>query len=147
MPATTENEKTTPQQQQRKSPVGVDWESADTPTAWCGALTWNLKPGLHVRRHIDDLRRLDAEYDRAARELAKSAGGDYEIQKKLDAHTADILGKTLENFDYEKAADDVEAGPALLTQLSAEVRGFLYIGGTRGMRLLKTRLDTARRSS
>lgn len=130
------------------SPVGIDWQTDDKVHAWCGKLKWNLKEGLHIRKHIDKIRSIDKKYDDTVKSLTTSMN-DYEIQAKLDLHTKTILELCLEDFDYDKVSNDPEAGPALLTHLSSELRGFLYMGGKRAMQLLQTRLnlEKARRGS
>ena len=124
-----------------KEYLGVNWE-VETPFAFCGKRHWNLIPGVLVKKTVDRLNKSAQEYFEALKKQQLGKIADPERYAIYEKATKEILELTLEKFNYAKAANDVECGPALLGELAGEVRDFILNGGKHGMRRLQTKLNT-----
>ena len=117
--------------------IGID---VDKLEAYVGSFKWKIRKDGHTKPVIDALRELQKGYEVEMHRLdddPKAITFDKEVAYEIA--TRGMLELALENFDYEEAANHIDAGPGSLGLLANEVRTFLVdLGGRAGSKHLQT---------
>lgn len=108
--------------------------------AYCGKLRWPINPKGHTSDVVKAMDKFIDEYetfmDKKPNALEK------ERYPKFEACSKGILDVALVGFNYKEAANDADAGPALLHALAIDVRTFLAVtGGRVGQKRLQIQLN------
>lgn len=123
--------------------VGVNW-TGEKPYAFCGKLQWDVRPLAHTKQNTDIVHKAITQYEESLHGVMSGKVRESERIRIYEDASKTILEACLEGFEYEKAANDPEAGPGLLGRLAVEVKDFLFAGGAAGMRLLQMQIDDER---
>ena len=128
--------------------IGID---TDRLEAYIATLKWKIRPDGHTKKVVDQIRLIQQEYERVMKALEKSPETlTYDKEAAYEKATKGILEATLVAFNYDEAANNVDAGPGALGILSNEVRTFLVdLGGRVGQQHLQmlSKLVTQKGSS
>lgn len=128
---------------QEKPILGIEWESTPTPFAFCGSLKWDIQKMAHTKTKVDKMMLCVKEYESEINQIMTGKStSDYNRNNTYNKATKTILELGLVNFNYEKAANDPQAGPALLGILAGELKDFCLSGGALGRRHLQTRANS-----
>lgn len=118
--------------------IGVDTTKL---TAYAGSLTWKIKPDGHTKKVRDVIIAHQSAFEIESKTMEDNpdqftTGQKEEVYEKA---TKAILETALIGFNYEEAANHVDAGPGVLGILANEVRTFLVdMGGRVGSQHLQT---------
>ena len=117
--------------------IGVN---STTLTAYCSSLTWKVRKDGHTKIIVDQIRQITDQYERALQVLEASPTSLTSTKEQAyEKSTKAILELALVGFDYEEAANNIDAGPGALGILANEVRSFLVeLGGRVGQKHLQT---------
>ena len=122
-----------------KDYFGINY-NVEVPYAYCGKYKWNIKPP--TRTTIHTMQESTEVYNKKLEKIKQGDANDpVHLQIYEDASKA-VLEATLEDFDYEKYADDPDVGVVLLGHLTGDVRIFLLNGGKHGNQRLQTSSNT-----
>lgn len=126
--------------------LGVNFDGVE-PYAFCGTLQWPINPKAHTKTITDTITAAVKKYETVLTEIRQGKGLETDKLNTYETATIEILEAALLDFVYDDkkgggAANDIEAGPALLGLLASEVKDFLLIlGGSRGAKLSQMRLN------
>lgn len=120
----------------------MDFEGKGEPVAYCGGTKWRINPRAHLKKVTDVIREAVAEYEHTLHNVQDGKALESERLEIYEKASRTILEIALVDFDYEKEANNPDAGPALLGMLALDVKDFLLVlGGKEGVRLSRTRLN------
>ena len=146
IPKTNEPEPTTPQPEPTLKPdkagrfkgqhIGIDTDKLE---AYIGSLKWKLRPDGHTKKIVDQIKLIQKTYEISFTELEDDPKAlTYQKEDVYEVATKAILNLALIGFDYEDAANHIDAGPGALGILSNELRAFLVdLGGREGQKHLQ----------
>ena len=134
MPKTAKSTKTS------STVLGIDY-SGVKPFAFCGLAKWDINELAHLKERLDIIMAAVNEYGLHIEKVGKgTATSDYERQQIYEKATKTILEAGLVDFEYEKEANNPEAGPGLLGMLAGELKDFLRDGAQHGKRHVEMQL-------
>jgi len=116
--------------------MGIDTTKLE---AYIGSLHWKIRPDGHTKKVVDAIRMIQ----KISQEELQTLEADdnvllYDKEEAYERCTKQILELGLVAFNYETAANHVDAGPAALGMLAGEVRSFLVdLGGREGSKHLQ----------
>lgn len=116
--------------------IGID---TDRLEAYIATLKWKIRPDGHTKKVVDQIRDFQKEYEKEMKVLEKNPESlTYAKEEAYEKATKGILEAALIGFNYEEAANNVDAGPGALGILSNELRTFLVdLGGRVGQKHLQ----------
>lgn len=104
-----------------------------------GSLHWKINPEGHTKKIVDLLRGYQHAYEVELKKIegAPESFTTWDREEAYEKATKGILEAALVDFNYENAANHIDAGVGTLGILANELRSFLVdIGGREGQRHL-----------
>ena len=116
--------------------IGLD---TDLLEAYIGSLKWKIRPDGHTKKIVDQVKLIQKTYEIAFQALEDDPKAlTYQKEEVYEVATKAILNLALIGFNYEEAANHIDAGPGALGILSNEIRAFLVdLGGREGQKHLQ----------
>ena len=116
--------------------IGID---TDLLEAYIGSLKWKIRPDGHTKKIIDQIKLIQKTYEINFTALDKNPDAlTYQKEEVYEVATKAILELALIGFNYNEAANHIDAGPGALGILSNEIRAFLVdLGGREGQKHLQ----------
>lgn len=117
--------------------IGID---VDRLEAYVGSFKWKIRPDGHIKKVIDALRELQKGYEVEIHRLEDDPKAiTFDKEEAYETATKGMLELCLLEFNYEEAANHIDAGPGALGLLANELRSFLVdLGGRAGQKHLQT---------
>ncbi len=116
--------------------IGID---VDKLEAYINSLKWKIRKDGHTKIIVDQVRQIQKDFEVEMRKMEKDPDVlTFDKEAVYEKATKAMLELALEGFNYEEAANHVDAGPGALGILSNEVRSFLVdLGGRVGQKHLQ----------
>jgi len=116
--------------------IGID---TDRLVAYIGNLEWKIRPDGHTKKIVDKVRLIQKTYEIEMKKLEQDPNAlTYLKEEAYEIATKGMLELALVGFNYDEAANDINAGPGTLGILSNELRAFLVdLGGRVGQKHLQ----------